>query len=173
MGCDIHAFLEYKSKVDATSFWEPFSGELNIYRNYDMFALLAGVRGFHNKSLLAKGLPKDLSYELKDELYYAVNYSLKTPVGTEVDVGTALRWANGNQDKLICDDEHNPIFVQHPDFHTPSWVSYKEYKNVCKNYIKDHGKFQHFATVWEAILILMEHLENKKFETRLVFWFDS
>jgi hypothetical protein len=74
MGCDIHAFVEQKDK---DGYWE-FAGELDIRRNYTLFAALANVRngwGFAGCDLgdpitpIAKprGLPKDVTAPMQAE----------------------------------------------------------------------------------------------------------
>lgn len=68
MGCDIHTFIE--KKVNGK--WEP----IFLYRidgnhpelaypyngrNYELFSILAGVRGWHNALVDLRGLPTDIS----------------------------------------------------------------------------------------------------------------
>ena len=89
MGCDIHLFLERKNNdgswYDANIYrrndyktmnqeenTEPDFKRLDFYygRNYDLFAILAGVRnyGFIKPISQPKGLPVNASKEVKDEL---------------------------------------------------------------------------------------------------------
>lgn len=58
MGADIHVYIEYKDK---NGDWRNF-GEFDMLgRNYDIFGLLAGVRGSFDPVISPKGLPKDRS----------------------------------------------------------------------------------------------------------------
>ena len=60
MGCDITLFLEYKSLT--TGHWMSSGGPYPLPRNYDIFALMAGVRSEGRKILYeARGMPSDLS----------------------------------------------------------------------------------------------------------------
>lgn len=73
MGCDIHSYVEYRDKT--TGLWkmvriyvpyrweperldlvEPFNG-----RNYELFAILAGVRGLAQPIAEPRGIPRDVS----------------------------------------------------------------------------------------------------------------
>jgi hypothetical protein len=60
MGCDIHGFIDYNLPGD-----EYVSSLLivDLGRNYDVFSMLANVRGFYRDSSAPKGLPKLISYE--------------------------------------------------------------------------------------------------------------
>lgn len=56
MGCDIHAHLEIK----VNDKWEHWSA-LNLGRDYELFGLMAGVRGDLDPVSQPKGLPEDAS----------------------------------------------------------------------------------------------------------------
>ena len=50
MGCDIHLYIEYKSKkteFDGYDYgWQSFGGRINHGRNYAMFSLMANDRKY-------------------------------------------------------------------------------------------------------------------------------
>ena len=56
MGCDIHAYIEFR--LGGT--WELHSEAL-WFRDYELFGLLAGVRGSEEPLYRPRGLPDDLS----------------------------------------------------------------------------------------------------------------
>lgn len=58
MGCDIHAHIEILVN-DEWIYYTP----VNIARNYDVFAKMAGVRNYESIEAISKprGLPKDIS----------------------------------------------------------------------------------------------------------------
>jgi hypothetical protein len=57
VGCDIHAFVEFKSGDE----WH-FYTEIDISRDYDLFEKMAGVRGNSVNAIAEpKGLPLDIS----------------------------------------------------------------------------------------------------------------
>jgi len=59
MGCDIHAFLEVRSRKSGD--WL-YYGEVDIGRYYELFERMAGVRGsVSNAMVQPRGLPVDLS----------------------------------------------------------------------------------------------------------------
>lgn len=78
MGCDIHAHIErkkYGTKKEKTNFnyWID-KGDAEIGRNYELFALLSGIRddeGVIKPICPAKGLPKEEDYRdfFSDEVY--------------------------------------------------------------------------------------------------------
>lgn len=56
MGCDIHAMME----VNDRNIWLN-GGDPDISRNYDIFSLLAGVRGTHVPISEPRGIPENAS----------------------------------------------------------------------------------------------------------------
>jgi len=68
MGCDIHSFAEKRNKQ--TNKWEKVKGKHPFnWRNYSVFAFLAGVRNYDHCEPLAepKGIPKDVCEEIRIE----------------------------------------------------------------------------------------------------------
>ena len=78
MGCDVHIFAERKDKK--YNYWE----RVNLYRvnpdhsdlecvepwegrNYDLFSLLAGVRGCYESFDFPRGIPNDVSLMVEKE----------------------------------------------------------------------------------------------------------
>ena len=111
MGCDIHMYVEYKSKV--SNKWEsgdfykvnPYKGqedepdysviELHGDRNYELFSTLAGVRDYSEKVIPVaepKGIPEDVCEFVKAEF---------------------IKWDS--------------------DAHTPSWLTLKEIRDYQAN----------------------------------------
>lgn len=88
MGCDIHCFAEKRNKE--TGKWEIVRDRFTLdnydkeyynkekgdqpfnWRSYSMFAFLGGVRNYDRCEPLShlRGLPKDVSYEIKGEHEY-------------------------------------------------------------------------------------------------------
>ncbi len=73
IGCDLHSYVEYRDKTaglwkmvrmyvpyrwepERLGLVEPFNG-----RNYELFAILAGVRGFAQPIAEPRGIPQDAS----------------------------------------------------------------------------------------------------------------
>ena len=88
MGCDIHMQVEYRTKVCGTMQWcdgnlyevnkfhdsypdEPKYTRVHLNnerRNYTLFGLLAGVRNYGTKPIVApRGFPKDVSKSIAEE----------------------------------------------------------------------------------------------------------
>jgi hypothetical protein len=167
MGADIHMFVEYKHK-DSND-WRSFGGRISVRRNYTLFGLLADVRG---KGVIypQRGLPDDISYETKGYAYYFI---AENPAQEEraVSIETAKEWEAKYESKIIYRDG-KPTWVQHPDWHSYSWLTTKEFRAVLKKYNreipKDFAEFQ-----YEAILSVMAKLGKHGQDVRVVFWFDN
>jgi len=63
MGCDIHGFIEVKHKGK----WECYDKIPLRTRNYDLFSLIAGIRGNEKPISEPKGIPEDVSEIVKAE----------------------------------------------------------------------------------------------------------
>ncbi len=76
---------------------------------------------------------------------------------------TAQEWIDKGWSKKIDDN-----YISDPDWHTPSWLTVKEYEQVlrAREEIEDYGKLDQ---EWYAILAAMKVLNNARF----VFWFDN
>lgn len=79
MGCDIHCFIE-KADKDYNNFWyqvklyrvDPYYNDLEVVRaydgrDYDLFSILAGVRGVYEPLVEPRGLPGNLSRDVERE----------------------------------------------------------------------------------------------------------
>lgn len=152
MGCDIHAHLEY---VDSRCSVEYFAS-LYLGRNYDLFGLMAGVRG-GEPLYEPKGLPSDASHGVIEKCTYYVAVNPSETSTSEQEMLLSARSFGGGR-------------FYDSDFHTFSWLSLKEYKNVLKEYTKKHGRPH---APWESVLMFMKLFKRRGYKPRLVFWFDS
>ena len=90
MGCDIHSYVEYRNKdtgkwnmvrIYVPYCWEPERLDLvEPYnsRNYELFSMLAGVRGFATPISEPRGIPQDASNGVRRE-YESVEDWVHTP----------------------------------------------------------------------------------------------
>lgn len=162
MGCDIHGYIEYEDWKDneGKPHYSSFGENLGD-RDYTMFGLLAGVR--RGSAIFApRGIPENISYTVKSSFYmFVVNG--ETDGERCVSKVTAQEWIDKGWSEKIDDD-----YISDPDWHTPSWLTVKEYEQVlrAREEIEDCGKLDQ---EWYAILAAMKVLNNARF----VFWFDS
>ena len=91
MGCDIHVYLE-KNVDEKYDIWQrvglyridEYDKNIKVVdpyncRNYDLFAILAGVRGQKDALVSPRGLPKNLSQEVeKEEKWWEGGYHTPT-----------------------------------------------------------------------------------------------
>lgn len=195
MGCDIHMYVEYayKKKIPLDGetdkfelekvWWRGFGGRLNPGRDYLMFSLLSdGVRGSYDESLPPKGLPPkdELSYESSaDAFLYISDEKDSSKIGNnECTLESAIRWTQGGYRQIYNDRNGNPRWVDHPDWHSHSWVTAEEYAQVLENYKKLSERFNdglggNYNLGYDIILSMMRTIESRGAEPRLVFWFDN
>lgn len=179
MGCDIHMYVEYTNKErrkeleskGEQAYWMPFGDRFNPGRNYVLFGYLAGVRDENKHSLTPKGIPEDLGYSSMTDNRLYITEDGKGD--NETTLENALRWNKDYGCKLYNDREGKPTCVDHPDWHSHSWLTLKEYSKVMKLYLKDPNNWGG-AIEYHALLSVMKTLEKGGFyETRIVFWFDN
>jgi len=141
MGCDIHLYIEYKSKK--TEFdgyetgWQSSGGRINPGRNYAMFALMADVRNYGDNKLPVlvkrRGMPDDVSYTASNDNRI---YISETESEDYVCMETANRWVKSGSSKFINDNDGNPTWVTNPDAHSHSWLTTSEFESVLNKYLE-------------------------------------
>jgi hypothetical protein len=192
MGCDIHMYLEYtdketleKSKEGKKNgngelikpYWRDFGGRINPGRNYWMFGFLSkGVRSDFSNGIPAKGLPPfdELAYQSRND---STCYITENPGdnGDSVTLETALKWAEGGYRKIINNRDGKPTWVEHPDWHSHTWLTTEEYKsaiNKYKKYCKKDGEVDN-PIEYMALLSAMKTFDKNGYVSRLVIWFDN
>jgi len=138
MGCDIHLYIEYKSKDGYDPAWQGFGGNINPGRNYAMFALMADVRNYYSDGKLPvlverRGMPDDAGYTATDDNRI---YISETKSEDYVSMETANRWVKSGSSKFINDKDGNPIWVTNPDAHSHSWLTTSEFESVINKYLE-------------------------------------
>ena len=66
-----------------------------------------------------------------------------------------------------------PTFVEHPEWHSHTWLNLKEYKQALKLYKKNNSPSYGVPIEYQAILDLMKSLKKSGAIPKLVFWFDN
>lgn len=174
MGADIHMYIHYKRKD--SDYWSGFGGRINPGRNYAMFGILAKVRNEFHKSFTPKGIPDHkLSYQCDGDLYLYISDTSEDEGSTTLE--NALIWNKNYGCKLINDRDGKPIKVQHPDWHSHSWMNVKELSKAYQTYFnmvkKEYGTGS-VPAEYKAILDVMKSLEkNGDYVVEVVFWFDN
>lgn len=170
MGCDIHCCIEYASprRSDGSRWdYKPFARELNMGRDYDLFALMAGVRGEEGIVPVCepKGLPEGVStvfllrsgYQVDDEL---ADHEVDGYCSRE----EAERWVRDGASAYIGGSA-----VTNPDWHSVSWLNAAELEEVQRRYRLLHG-VDHLEL--GAVIAALHALDNEQGgRSRLVFWF--
>ncbi len=175
MGCDIHIYIEYKTKN--SSMWHCFGERLNPGRNYTMFGMLAGVREPELKLFDPKGLPQKLSYVTQSDVSLTISDNVDFSDCSQFCTSKKAEEYNESYIKYknhyglvggYVDESKKSVY--NPDWHSHSWLNLEEY-NKC---IEKWRKISTFKEIeYEIILDIMEGFEKRGCDCRLVFWFDN
>lgn len=198
MGCDIHMYVEYIDKEELEKYqrgerrdihgnpikpyWRDFGGKINPGRNYNMFGFLCkGVRSDHSNGFPKKGLPPfdELGYASRNDSVCYIS-DKESSDGTYVTLETAMRWAKGGC-KLHNNSNGQPQWVDHPDWHSHSWLTTQEFEEAINRFIEyiksdnDDGFYTNYEPQVEygALLAAMKYIESRGQVARIVFWFDN
>ena len=169
MGCDIHLYVEYNKKKAEKDYWWSFGSRFNLGRNYLIFGLLSeGVRCDVEGSIKPKGLPENLSFTTNNDnsLYISENSHEERSCSLE----QAKRWEK-NGYKITYNENNVPVFIEHPDWHSHTWLTLEEYKQALTKY--DELADYEIAVDYKLILSVLEKLEAEGYDARLVIWFDN
>lgn len=163
-----------REKKGHEPYWDSFGGRINAGRDYILFGYLSqGVRYDTDKGFEARGLPNNLGYyALADSRLYIVDNDKDSFEGS-VKRATALDWNQRLGCKLTYHDDV-AVYVDHPDWHSHSWLTTKEFEKAIKLCEKDKNSWGPVGMKYKALLAAMKSFERtKKYEARLVFWFDN
>jgi hypothetical protein len=198
MGCDIHLYIEYKSK-DAQK-WNSFGGRINPGRNYTLFTLMAGVRCYDTmmEYIKPRGMPENCGYYSTgdNQLYIS-----ETKTEECVLMSDAQRWVDNGSSKFIFNQNGQITWVTHPDWHSHSWLTTTEFENVLKKYFELEAEYHKIRIIehqkmvssldikkdswmynpplmnnepqYQVILASMKAFEDIGYDVRIVFWFDN
>lgn len=138
MGCDIHAYVDYDEPNDFEHKWVGHLGEFILGRDYFLFSLMAGVRG--NEALFQpKGLPEHLSWRTLHEaaLFIVDGEREESGTCTQADAEryhqSWLRHKEG-VGGYVGGENGDKKRVYHPDWHSHSWLTSEELKQVIDKY---------------------------------------
>jgi len=145
MGCDIHCYIEYKTK-DRDS-WSDFGGRINPGRNYWMFGAMAGVRNYAQLPFIEpRGVPDDLGYASRDDWTIFVSDS---QVESTDDSGGSYTYSRAHAEEHVAKgycqyfgdgrDGEKPCFVTNSDWHSASWHTADEFEMTLAVYLKKGG----------------------------------
>lgn len=160
MGADIHAYIEYSSSEGR---WRPFARP-DLPRDYQMFSLLADVRGSGILYPL-RGMPSDAGWAAESDNQMFIS---DTPYDKYAKPKDAARWVASGSSTYILDAGGKPAWVTHPDWHSHSWLNTQEFGHVLDSY-QEEPPISYFATL--AAMVALETQDSTT--ARLVFWFDN
>ncbi|MFN4973819.1 MAG: hypothetical protein ACK5GV_01080 [Bacteroidota bacterium] len=168
MGCDIHAFIEYVYEDDSIT--NTFCGdEMCFGRDYDLFSLLAGVRGLSSPFVQPRGFP----VADKATGIYAPNWQVSekySQYGSDAHSATWLTLDELKQIRKLYIQE-KVDYADNIEFEVQEMVKNSNIMNSIFTYsfgeLENQGLYLTIA-IMESLLKL-----NPTIKTRLVCWFDS
>jgi hypothetical protein len=164
VGTDIYAFIDWETEDEnGKEFVDCFARHVYLGRSYDLFGLLAGIRG-GTAVYPPRGLPKQVSFHVLHEYTYVVTdkrmpYVVAYPeeAAGYVDKGIAVWW----------DETHTR--VTNPDWHTPSWLNTSELIEIQSRFVALN---KHPYLLLEAVIASMRVLDDgQDGSSRFIFWF--
>ena len=164
MGCDIHCYVEYRKKDPSNDYerdWRSFGGRINPGRNYSIFGRLANVR--QGPAVVpVRGIPDDLGFYSRDDWWLFI-FDHDTQESGFCSVAQAKEWHDKYHLPYKMGVAGTPAWIQHPDWHSPSWVTPDEWERaIDKKDLK-----------YAAIFSVLRFFESAGQESRVVFWFDN
>jgi hypothetical protein len=136
-----------------------------------MFYILAEARSYAKYAFKPKGkLPiNELSVWVKDKRIYMIwEYGGDRVCSLE----DALKWNKEHNCRLHYEDSRQtPLYVDDPDGHTDTWLSFDEYGKALKYYKMETG--EDISVDYLAVFEVMKVYEQANYDTRLVIWFDN
>ena len=172
MGCDIHGFLEIRKYAPKVMDWIDLHSILD-HRNYDVFAIFAGVRNYVNAPLISepKGFPSDASVSSKVE-FENMKGDAHTPSWLTYKEICDYFWSNST--KTFIDGRISVI----------DKVTGKEIEKFCEGTRdEEHYRYEQkvrtvseiVPPIWRAFLDYMKELSSiyGGENVRIVFWFDN
>lgn len=171
-------YIEYSKKEETNPpiqkefKWRDFGGRINPGRNYFMFGIMCkGVRNETTFSFPERGKPDDMAYASRNDSLIYISDS-DTPSEGSVTLEKAKQWEKyGN--KIINNSEGKPTWVEHPDWHSHSWLTTDEFEKVLEFYKKNDPENEWVEPEYEAVLSSMKRFEELGYNARIVFWFDN
>jgi hypothetical protein len=157
--------------------WFSFGSRINPGRDYGLFGLLAGVRA-GSALIEPRGVPEDMSWVASSDYWCWIDYGESGDGVRPEKVAEWVRYGRktkGSYKPSVLHDasgeriygkehEGKPTHVEHPDWHTPSWLTLAEFERALG---------QGCDIEYRALLAAMKELERGGQETRVIFWFDN
>jgi hypothetical protein len=151
--------------------WWHFA-RIRLSQDYLLFALLAGVRvneltGMDIESLPQRGLPDDVADASLEEDSLTVDdeaAGLEVPDTCSRD--EAEEWVRTGVSRYL----NNQYSVTHPEFHSQSWATLEELRQVLHRYEVAGGRD---VDLMRSVLAMLESLHIEGYRTRAVFWFSG
>lgn len=173
MGADIHAYVDFDEAFnasDGTPWVSCYAADIALGRNYNLFTMMASVRddnGWTGSKREPRGLPAKYSFTVDNAhtFYIGRRESGERTVSRRV----AAEWVKDGYSTYTAyrNREGRPGWVTAPDWHSHSWLTAKELREIQAEFI---DRFGHPYEPLEPLIEMMDCFGDR---ARLVFWFDN
>lgn len=165
MGCDIHLHLEYRRKNSDEQWRESDTVVPNWGgRDYEMFAVMAGVRGDLEQIVPDRDYPLDAANRT-DKAYFS-------EISTE-----ELHENCYYRERILIKKNGSRTLYMREDigYHSANWCTTSEYEKCVNAVFKNKdGSWADYSVEWLALLGTMKGYEmSGEYECRAVYWFDN
>lgn len=168
MGCDIHIIVERKPKKTSVLQWSNWGKEFRLDRNYAMFGVLCeGVRSQPTFSFTRRGFPENLSHESLSTFFQYVTNGVDPEYVSEEQ---ALKLEKEGCEAVYSDGKLT--FIQHTDYHSCSWLTFKEFE-VALNFYNENITPFWVQKEYEALLRALQYFDSSGDDVRIIFAFDN
>ena len=160
MGADIWTYVEHYNhktkKWENANLYEKTPGGnfdmVNFYtgRNYTLFGKLAGVRGMDEPMVYPRGLPEDISPEVKEEYAKFEGYAHSATWYDLYELRLLVDAGRGKVKDEVWNEETDQYELREVDY--------------VKGFLEDAEHVLHMSWHW---------LAEKVGENRIIMWFDS
>ncbi|MCI5065264.1 hypothetical protein MRY87_06035 [bacterium] len=102
MGCDIHAWVEYRSSGESEA---QVFGEIWFGRNYELFGLIAGVRGYEmlfSPRGLPEGMDSMLAKDFDPKCYHSASYLSTSELSTVCERLSEIYREDGDEERDVA-----------------------------------------------------------------------
>lgn len=169
MGCDIHTFIERRTRGQER--WVSVTPSLNPGRNYEAFAFLAGVRNYNEIEPISepRGFPEDAGWRaVESNTLWVTDNPSWSPDERNVIKSRAEKWIENGSSKWFDPERRR---ITDPDWHSHSWVTSSEWRKLLNQDFMQND--QSWFVEYHALGAMIDELERRGQETRVVFWFDN
>lgn len=172
MGCDIHAFIEYVYEGEAYTNTFSYDEITSFGRDYNLFSLIAGVRGATPPVVFPRGFPCDLVRNGNIEIFDN-NYAVAKKYEEYGKDAHSATWLTLDELKLVRVEYIKEKFEFDGITDPNQWGMIRN-KNVANSiFTYNFGEHENCGLYMSIVIMESLHKLYPNIKTRFCCWFDS